>query len=152
MKKLILAFVVALLIPLTQAQETLPIIPKPVSCKINPGTFKTTVQSIVNQENNAKQSFVVQNDLSIPREGYKIAITPEKLRVTASSETGLFYAVQTLLQMMPTTAFDPQMNLDTEVQLPCCEIVDYPRFSYRGLHLDVCRHYFPVALSKSIST
>lgn len=148
MKKLILAFVVALLIPLTQAQETLPIIPKPVSCKINPGTFKTTVQSIVNQENNAKQSFVVQNDLSIPREGYKIAITPEKLRVTASSEAGLFYAVQTLLQMMPTTVFDPQMNLDTELQLPCCEIVDYPRFSYRGLHLDVCRHYFPVTFIK----
>ena len=150
MKKLILAFVVALLIPLTQAQETLPIIPKPVSCKINPGTFKTTVQSIVNQENNAKQSFVVQNDLSIPREGYKIAITPEKLRVTASSETGLLCSANPIA-MMPTTAFDPQMNLDTEVQLPAVKLSIIPDFLLRS-HLDVCRHYFPVAFIKSIST
>ncbi|RYG21135.1 MAG: beta-N-acetylhexosaminidase [Chitinophagaceae bacterium] len=59
----------------------------------------------------------------------------------ASSEEGLFYAVQSLIQLLPV---DRSLPLD----IPPIEIIDYPRFEYRGMHLDVSRHFFDVAFVK----
>lgn len=75
------------------------------------------------------------------REGYQLKISPENVILSASDAGGLFYGVQTLGQLLS----DPQFY-DTDKKqwtLPALVINDSPAFSYRGLHLDVSRHFFP---------
>ena len=69
----------------------------------------------------------------IAAEGYSLAITPKRIDICASTETGAFYAVQTLLQIT---------HLGSLRTIECCTIADAPRFPYRGLHFDVSRHFF----------
>ncbi|SDK08515.1 hexosaminidase [Pedobacter sp. ok626] len=76
----------------------------------------------------------------LPAEGYKIKVSPKNITITGK-DAGLFYGVQSLMQMMPEfTANGMSIN--------AAEINDYPRFKYRGLHLDVGRHMFPVSFLK----
>lgn len=70
------------------------------------------------------------NATDIPNEGYQLEIDEAGVRLTAKTETGLFYGKQTLLQLL------------TPNGLPYVKINDHPRFPYRGLHLDVSRHFF----------
>lgn len=74
-------------------------------------------------------------------EGYRLKITEHLLEIRAAREAGLFYGVQTLRQLLT----DPQFYQakEKEWQLPVLEITDRPAFPYRGLHLDVSRHFFP---------
>ena len=65
-------------------------------------------------------------------EGYTLVITPKQLQITAATETGAFYALQTLLQLTEEGSIR---------SIACCTIFDKPRFSYRGLHFDVSRHF-----------
>lgn len=67
---------------------------------------------------------------------YKLQITPRRIVVKANSDKGLFYGIQTILQMA-------EMLPDSTYSIPCTEIKDYPRFAYRGLMIDVSRHFFP---------
>ena len=69
-------------------------------------------------------------------EGYLLDVGVEKIEVRAPTAAGLFYAVQTLRQLQEWNG------------IPCVHIVDYPRYSYRGMHLDVSRHFFNVAFIK----
>lgn len=69
-------------------------------------------------------------------EGYELDITPDKTSVSASSAEGAFYAVQTLVQLLPLQASEGQ------VSIPVLSIVDAPAFAWRGSHLDVSRHMF----------
>lgn len=66
-------------------------------------------------------------DAAIPPEGYRLSVTPEKISVWSSDDAGRFYAVQTLKQLG-----NP---------IPCVDIEDAPRFKWRGLHFDDCRHF-----------
>ncbi|WP_291287188.1 family 20 glycosylhydrolase [Flavobacterium sp.] len=95
-----------------------------------------------NKKSNINVVFIAQNpSQSLKKEAYKIEITPKKITVTGSEE-GLFYAVQSLLQLLPNK---PK---NQELKLPCVTIEDEPRYDYRGLHLDVCRHFFSVDVIK----
>ncbi|HZL77188.1 MAG TPA: beta-N-acetylhexosaminidase [Bacteroidales bacterium] len=76
-------------------------------------------------------------------EGYLLTITPKKIIIKAKSAPGLFYAVQTIRQLMPTDVEKPLVVKGFRLAVPACEIKDAPRFAYRGMHLDVCRHFFP---------
>ncbi|QKJ29832.1 family 20 glycosylhydrolase [Mucilaginibacter mali] len=67
-------------------------------------------------------------------EGYRLKITPQQVTI-AGKGAGLFYGIQTLIQLLP-------LEHGATVKLPGVEIEDYPRFGYRGVHLDVCRHFF----------
>jgi hexosaminidase len=71
-------------------------------------------------------------------EGYYLRIAPDSILVEAVQPAGLFYAVQTLRQLLPSGP------AATGVQLPAGEIIDSPRFSWRGAMLDVARHFFGV--------
>ncbi|MGI8469313.1 MAG: beta-N-acetylhexosaminidase, partial [Pyrinomonadaceae bacterium] len=73
-------------------------------------------------------------------EAYGLSIEPKDIRITGG-ETGQFYALQTLMQILP-------VNFKGEAKLPAVEINDEPRFSYRGMHLDVGRHFMPVEFVK----
>lgn len=72
-------------------------------------------------------------------EGYQLKITPRGITVTAGSEAGAYYAVQSLRQMI---------SGDSITALECCTVNDSPRFPYRGLHFDVSRHFRSVDFLK----
>ncbi len=78
------------------------------------------------------------------KEGYDLSVTSSKILIKASSPVGLFYAVQTLRQLMPPVVEKDSVIPDLKLSVPACEIIDEPRFGYRGMHLDVGRHWFPV--------
>ncbi len=74
-------------------------------------------------------------------EQYVLEVTPQAVSVSASSHAGLFYGLQTLRQLLPPSGASPRV-------LPAVRIEDVPRFAYRGMHLDVGRHFFPVEFVK----
>ena len=83
-----------------------------------------------------------QADTSLHDEGYTLKVTPSMVTITANKPAGLFYGLQTVLQLLP-----PSIESVTEVQnvkwtMPCVDIKDVPRFGWRGLMLDVSRHFF----------
>ncbi|NCC08984.1 MAG: beta-hexosaminidase [Bacteroidia bacterium] len=86
-------------------------------------------------------TFVIQNDL--PKEGYKLLVTPNAITVTASQANGFFYGMQTLFQLLPTEVYGRTKVKGVDWSVPAVEIEDAPRFAYRGLMLDVCRHFAP---------
>ncbi|MBS1681034.1 MAG: family 20 glycosylhydrolase [Bacteroidetes bacterium] len=75
-------------------------------------------------------------------EGYQLNVYPDSVSITANQPAGLFYAVQTFLQLLPKEieSKDPVKNFSWSA--PCVRITDYPRFAWRGLMLDVSRHFF----------
>lgn len=78
-------------------------------------------------------------------EGYLLEVRPSGIILSANTERGIFYGYQTLVQMLPT---DVTNVVYSAVTLPACTILDFPRFEWRGVHLDVCRHFFPVKFIK----
>lgn len=92
--------------------------------------------------------FLPDQNIASP-EGYKLEVTQNAIYIRAQTAAGAFYAVQTLRQIFP-----PAFNNTARTIAPaawtatCCVVEDAPRFRYRGLHLDVGRHIFPVAFIK----
>ena len=74
-------------------------------------------------------------------EGYTLDVTGETIKMTANKPAGLFYAIQTLRQLMPPQAENKEFSMGM-FPIMGCKIVDYPRFGWRGLMLDVSRHFF----------
>ncbi len=84
-------------------------------------------------------------DTSIADEGYSLDIDPSKIIIKASSAAGFYYAVQSLKQLLPVAVYeDKKSDSAQKWEVPCAHIDDAPRFSYRGMHLDVARHFFSV--------
>lgn len=81
-------------------------------------------------------------------EGYLLDISPEKIIIKGKTPNGIFYGYQTLKQLMPVEVFKKGGNI-ASLTIPCVKIKDSPRFSYRGVHLDVGRHFFSVEEVKS---
>ena len=79
-------------------------------------------------------------------ESYRLAVTADGATVTAPRPAGLFYGSVTLGQLLPPAA--QAEGSGVELRIPAVEIADRPRFRYRGLHLDVCRHFMPVDFVK----
>jgi hexosaminidase len=75
-------------------------------------------------------------------EGYELMATPESVVIRAPTQAGLFYGVQTLLQLLPSNIFSTNVVTNVDWQMPCVQIEDWPRFKWRGLMLDVSRHFF----------
>lgn len=82
------------------------------------------------------------------KEGYSITADHSKIVIKAKTPAGLFMAVQTIRQLLPPEVEVNSLVKDLKVSVPACEIIDAPRFAYRGMHLDVSRHMFPVETVK----
>lgn len=108
------------------------LIPEPFEMTQSDGMFKVSQAMLVGagSASNKVNFRVDPNATDIPDEGYQLEIDEAGVRLTAKTETGLFYGKQTLLQLL------------TPNGLPYVKINDQPRFPYRGLHLDVSRHFF----------
>ncbi|APF19087.1 Glycoside hydrolase, family 20, catalytic core [Caldithrix abyssi DSM 13497] len=79
---------------------------------------------------------------------YRLTVDPDKIEITAPNARGLFYGLQTVRQLLPYAIESRDLVEGVEWSLPCVEIEDGPRFVYRGMHLDVGRHFFPVSFIK----
>jgi hexosaminidase len=88
----------------------------------------------------SKKSIFIKLDHSINtgKEGYHLKVTSNGIVLEAAAPNGLFYGIQTIIQLMPASR-----QQVSEVVLPSVEINDFPRFAWRGLHLDVGRHFMP---------
>ncbi len=80
-------------------------------------------------------------------EGYKLVVSSEEIKIIAPTDQGAFYAVQSLRQLLPVS-FETGSYKGSEVGIKCMEIEDEPQFSYRGMHLDVGRHFFSTTFIK----
>ncbi|MFR0829638.1 glycoside hydrolase family 20 protein [Bacteroides intestinalis] len=90
-----------------------------------------------------KNAIVLGLDPSIAnKEGYVLTTTPEGINLNGQTENGVFYGIQTLRKSIPAEA------KEATILIPAGEIKDEPRFSYRGMHLDVGRHFFPKEFMK----
>lgn len=69
-------------------------------------------------------------------QAYSLKINSDKIAILASKEVGLFYGIQSLLQLLPKN-----ISKDASIEVQDCEITDYPRYSWRGLNLDCARHF-----------
>lgn len=162
MKKLILIFLIGLT---TNIYSQMSLIPKPQQFTIKVGSFILNSQTVISYSDESKiiasylkdylkSSFDVETKLSEQKtansikivlrdveninnnpEGYHLLVTKDNILIEANSNHGLFYGVQTLKQMLPLK------TTNDNIEIPCVEIYDYPKFKWRGLNLDCCRHF-----------
>jgi hexosaminidase len=168
MTKRVLTLVPALLLSLLINAQNL-IIPKPVSERIGEGYFTLNENSSVTS--NEKSAFnlnylkgkleaatgfkldnkfttdnsiilSISSDPSIKPEGYILDVDSSGVTIKASTSAGIFYGIQSLLQMMPASVYSGKSTAADNWQIPTTHIEDYPRFGYRGMMLDVSRTFF----------
>ncbi|HEY8388041.1 MAG TPA: family 20 glycosylhydrolase [Parasegetibacter sp.] len=153
-----------------QSEQSVSIIPKPVSLTTKPGHFEinsattiyysseelkssaeflqTYLKKYYNlspsiKQGNADKGIVLTTKVighNIPG-AYNFLSDSKIVLVQGDNKEGVFYGVQSLIQLIPPAS-------SGKLMIPSVEILDYPRFSYRGMHLDVCRHFFPVDFVK----
>ena len=104
----------------------------------NIGGFGLTVS-----KGNAANGVSFTLNTSLGKEAYSLRVSSKKIEIQASTGAGAFYAMQTLLQLMPASMSGDQ-KISSPVTVPNCSIEDAPRFGYRGLMLDVGRYFFKV--------
>lgn len=147
------------------------VIPKPESVQSAQGSFRLTARTGIHADNSlgALARYLEDRlrpatgyafpivaragsgviDIGIDRratglgdEGYTLEVKSNKILIRANKEAGLFYGCQTLLQLLPPDIFR-KATVGREWSVPAVKIVDKPRFSWRGAHMDVSRHFMP---------
>lgn len=158
---------VLLLSPLfLKAQQAINIIPAPVRMEVTKGQFvisNTTAidcsssvselrsaalflqkavaeisgyQLPVNKPAARKIVLVIENNKELGEEGYQLNVTSAGIQIKANTRRGIIYGIQSLLQTLPAIRTNAALNV------PCMTVTDYPGFKWRGMHLDVSRHFF----------
>lgn len=87
-------------------------------------------------------SVVIDTDKSLPKEGYTLAVTPQQISIKAADYNGALYALQTLRQLLPNEVESSEL-VKRDWLVPAVTITDTPQYQWRGLMLDVSRHFFP---------
>ncbi len=91
-------------------------------------------------------TFALDNSITND-EGYKLEVTKKEIKVTSKTAKGAFLAIQTLRQLMPAAIEQKNAGLK-KIEVPAVSIEDAPRFAYRGMMLDVARHFQPIDFVK----
>jgi hexosaminidase len=81
-------------------------------------------------------------------ERYTLNVTANSILIQGDGKAGTFYGMQTLIQLLPMPTSDKLALKAQKFSIPCVSIDDQPRFPYRGMHLDVSRHFFPISYVK----
>ncbi len=102
--------------------------------------------SLTAKNPNASIRFILNktSDQAIGNEGYSLVVSPNSVLIKANQPAGLFYGAQTLMQLLPPQIESKTLVKNQSWKAPCVDIMDYPRFAWRGLMLDVSRHFFTV--------
>ena len=90
------------------------------------------------------KGLVILHDGSLADEAYSILVSPRNAVIRANGLNGVFYALETLRQMLPTAIYGNRQALNERWTLPCCLIEDAPRFAWRGMHMDSARHIWSI--------
>lgn len=99
---------------------------------ISPPTTNATIKLIINDT----------EDATLGNEGYHLAVGLKQIIIRANKPAGVFYGVQTLLQLLPKEIESKTGVKHIKWTAPCVEVTDYPRLGWRGLMFDVARHFF----------
>lgn len=97
--------------------------------------LKTTIRNTISL-------VLVSQPSSIPAEGYELEVTANNIILRSATSAGIFYGIQTLLQLFPKE-IESASPATAKWQIPVVKISDHPRFGWRGIMLDVSRHFFP---------
>jgi hexosaminidase len=81
-------------------------------------------------------------------EEYRLTVKRKSVTLTAGTSEGLFRGIQTVRQMLPPAVFGKETAADIKWTMPCISVTDYPRFAWRGMHLDVSRHFLDMEFVK----
>ena len=108
--------------------------------------FDLAVNDVMD-ESKGSIKLAINPDLDMNEEGYKLEVTSDNIFIVAKTPAGLFYGMQTVLQLLPAE-IESKSVVKTDWTLPCVSIEDAPRFPYRGVHLDPCRHFMTVEETK----
>ena len=111
--------------------------------------FKETLETVTGKPMTGKRGGTIRFGLNpnMGAEEYFLQVKPDGVSVEASAFGGFFYAIQTLKQMLPAEVYGSQKARAAWL-LPCVTILDAPRFDYRGIHMDPCRHFWSVEETK----
>ena len=111
--------------------------------KSTPKKQKSAFGDAVKYSKKGDAHIVIHIDGDMAEEEYKLSVTTKRIDITAAKPAGLFYAFQTLKQLMPRNVMAgvPDESI-REWSVPCVEIADEPRFSWRGFMLDEGRHFY----------
>ena len=103
------------------------------------------------KNSSAKNRIIIdlRPELPLKNEAYNLTILPNEVKIQASSASGLFYAVQTLRQLLPNEIEQKSLQ-SAQLQIPTVEINDAPRYHWRGLMLDESRHFFGKKVVKKL--
>jgi hexosaminidase len=88
-------------------------------------------------------------DENLSDEGYQLTVNKKNIIIRAKTGKGIFYGLQSLFQLLPPSIEAKSEGSSAVFSVPGIEITDQPRYPYRGMHLDVCRHIFPVETIKT---
>ena len=107
---------------------------------------KYGLQTEVSEET-ADENYILLSvtDTMQNKEGYRLQVMDSGIEITGASGDGVFYGIQTFLQLLPAKSRQKE-----QIAVQAADITDYPRFEWRGMHLDVCRHFFSVDFIKKM--
>ena len=158
-------------------QPEVSVIPRPQSVRVDEGTFCISKDTKVHLEDASEEMLRIVGFLNekfskaagfelqvvdarpdedaicfvaaeMPSESYAINVQPATINVEYGDGAGAFYALQTFFQLLPVEIYSQERQKGIDWVVPCCAIEDAPRFKYRGMHLDVCLHYFDLEFLK----
>jgi len=89
-------------------------------------------------------------EIDFGSECYKLSITPQRVKISAKAPVGIFYGIQTLRQLLPINIESKKTLGEVKWEIPCVNIKDFPRFSWRGYMLDEARHFHGKDVVKQI--
>ena len=171
MKKLVLLLLLFSLVTVYGQKPSIQIIPQPVEVQPSDGSFTLTKTSTIGYDNqdcrkiaemlsvrlNRSAGFSIKpqqdkagsiqfilNKVAVPqigKEGYTLVASAKGVIISANAPAGLFYGMQTLLQLFPKEV-ESKSAVNTALTIPSVKITDYPRFGWRGIMLDVSRNFF----------
>ena len=102
----------------------------------------------ITDEMTADGNVIFFMNAGLPSEAYGIHVEPNRTVIDYGDGAGAFYALQTIFQLLPEEIFADSRQRGVKWEIPCLAMEDAPRFKYRGMHLDVCLHYFDVDFLK----
>ena len=105
----------------------------------------TTGKAVVISKNKPNIDIQIINDANIGTEGYTLEVNEKGIQLKANTNAGLFFGWQTIQQLLPAAIYSNTLQANTNWTIPYVSIVDKPRFGWRGLMLDVSRHFFTKA-------
>ena len=105
----------------------------------------TTGKAVVISKNKPNIDIQIINDANLGTEGYTLEVNEKGIQLKANTNAGLFFGWQTIQQLLPAAIYSNTLQANTNWTIPYVSIVDKPRFGWRGLMLDVSRHFFTKA-------